>query len=167
MVLAFNKIDDLLRDPHHEAELLSYKSRPRGEDGASPARGSTGAIAQVQDRLQAAIAMDMARARERGTLSTEDALRIMKGTAMLQRLEQASSLAADGGESSGPPPGAAAFGVGCTAVCVVVTATHLICANAGDSRAVLSRGGQAVRCRGTTSPTTRVSEGASRRPAPR
>lgn len=34
--------------------------------------------------------------------------------------------------------------VGTTAVVLAVTAEHLVVANAGDSRAVLSRGGQAV-----------------------
>ena len=38
----------------------------------------------------------------------------------------------------------AAETVGTTAVVMAVTAGHLVVANAGDSRAVLSRGGQAV-----------------------
>jgi len=33
---------------------------------------------------------------------------------------------------------------GCTAICVVVTPTHVVTANAGDSRAVLCRAGASV-----------------------
>lgn len=150
-VRTFNRMDDLLRDPRFETELLSYKnavgSAEIGEDGApGTGRHSVNEVAsQVQDRLHAAITMDMQRARERGTLSTEDAMRIMKGTAMLQRLEQAGHRASQSGAVSvGPLPGMAGFAVGCTAVCVMVTPTHVVCANAGDSRAVLSRAGNAV-----------------------
>lgn len=161
LVRTFHRMDELLRMPEHENELLAFKRRPSADggqqadlltspqaetmeqDGSDPAAAAAGRpspptqVSQVQSRLQAAIATDMAQARDRGTLSTQEAMRIAMGMSFLQRL--------DGSASAAPAvPGTAALNVGCTAVCVAITASHVICANAGDSRAVLSRNGRAV-----------------------
>jgi hypothetical protein len=45
---------------------------------------------------------------------------------------------------------------GCTAIAVVVTPTHIVTANAGDSRACLSRGGKNV-VGGSSSPSLSLS----------
>mmetsp|Transcript_99009 Transcript_99009/g.284568 ORF Transcript_99009/g.284568 Transcript_99009/m.284568 type:complete len:437 (+) Transcript_99009:78-1388(+) len=143
LVRTFNKMDELMSSPEYEQEILSLKGGTGDQEGASGSgrRAARPGVQQVQDRLHAAVALDMARARERGTLSTQEAMRIMKGTALIQRLEGATSALAT---AAAPPSGMAAHGVGCTAVCALVTSTHVVCANAGDSRAVLSRRGQTI-----------------------
>mmetsp|Transcript_50767 Transcript_50767/g.146442 ORF Transcript_50767/g.146442 Transcript_50767/m.146442 type:complete len:449 (+) Transcript_50767:107-1453(+) len=167
LVRAFNGIDDMLRQPEFEEELLSYR-KPRNSNGAendrptSPPRdpagegsqdggaGVSGGQAQqsscpsqvqaVQDRLQAAVAADMARANEKGSLTSQEAMRIAMGMSFLQRLEGSAAQ----GSSSPADSSTCALNAGCTAVCVVITDTYLVCANAGDSRAVLCRGGRSV-----------------------
>jgi len=51
---------------------------------------------------------------------------------------------ADTSEPHAENPAAAAFAVGCTAVCVVMSRSYIVCANAGDSRAVLCQQAKAV-----------------------
>merc|ERR1719422_2327476 len=117
--------------PSAEGEPPGESSGVNGNKPSPPQQ-----VSQVQNRLQAAIASDMQRARDRGTLSTQEAMRIAMGMSFLQRL--------DGSQAAPSAPGSAALNVGCTAVCVAITEGHVVCANAGDSRAVLSRGGHAV-----------------------
>lgn len=180
LVRSFNNMDDMLRMPEHESEIVSFKRRSAAADqpgspgmltrppeermsgddgggGEEPPPGSgednvarhsivdprdhaapSSQVSQVQNRLQSAVAADMAKARERGTLSTQEAMRIAMGMSFLQRLD------GSGSSSTPVPPGGAALNVGCTAVCVAITDSHVVCANAGDSRAVLSRGGRAM-----------------------
>jgi len=166
LVRSFNGIDEMLRRPEFEAELLSYRHARNGAfegerveqtapeaqaQGDAPQDGPAGdadaqppgppsQIQAVQDRLQAAVAADMSRANERGAVTSQEAMRIAMGMSFLQRLEGS-------GQGSSSPAGGTcncAHNAGCTAVCVVITDTYVVCANAGDSRAVLSRAGRSV-----------------------
>merc|ERR1719203_773643 len=77
-------------------------------------------------------------AKEKGALTKEEAMHIMMKMNLLKRLEVQAAEA--------PPmgPTGAADSVGCTAVCVLLSETEVLCANAGDSRALLCRAGKAV-----------------------
>lgn len=63
---------------------------------------------------------------------------LLSGLASLRRVHKALSQ-----DASPAQAGGAADAVGSTAVCVLVSKDELVCANAGDSRAVLCRGGLA------------------------
>ncbi|CAK9027895.1 Protein phosphatase 2C homolog 2 (PP2C-2) [Durusdinium trenchii] len=116
---AFPRMDDMLRAREYHEELLSYRN----------SRESGGSEVPVED-LQNSIKDDMAEARNRGALSKEGAEHILMKMMMLQRM---SASASDPANS-----------VGCAAVVVLITPSNIICANAGDSRAVLCRGGRPV-----------------------
>jgi len=152
LVKTYNGMDEMLRRPESEEELLSYRKKRgfpqegaedaggEGRDGAAANRNMSPQMQMVQDRLQAAVSADMQRAQERGALTSQEAMRIAMGMSFLQRLEgSAERPTAASADGAGP-----AFSAGCTAVCVIITDTHVVCANAGDSRAVLCRGGRAV-----------------------
>jgi len=117
-------------------------------DGAASGGSNAGAskdneaVQQVQHKLQEAIATNMARAQQRGKLSKQEAVRIMQGMSFLRRLE--ASMGSAGATEAALPRPMVAHSVGCTAVCVMITDKHIVCANAGDSRAVLCRGGRAI-----------------------
>jgi len=118
----FPRIDDMLRQHEYHQELLSYRNQQEGP--------SVPPEVPVED-LQNSIKDDMAVARTRGALTKEDAEGILMKMMMLQRM--------NGGQSVDP-----AHSVGCAAVVVMVTPNKVICANAGDSRAVLCRRGRAI-----------------------
>jgi len=67
------------------------------------------------------------------------AAKIVSDLAKLKKLHQVMSM-----ENHLVPMGSAADHVGATAVCVVCSEEEIICANAGDARAVLCRGGRAM-----------------------
>jgi len=144
----FHTMDDMLRSPEHEREILSLKQGPgKGSStgsGPSSADGETGEEEpaaetpkpRVLSVLQSSIQSDLAQARDKGSLSREEATQVMMKMALLRRLE-----------NQGPvdnPDAGAADNVGCTAVCVLLSKAEVVCANAGDSRAVLCRKGKPV-----------------------
>ena len=106
----------MMRQRDYHPELLSMRNRQ--EEEVPP------------DQLQNSIKDEMADARARQSLSKEDAESILMKMVMLQRLNASASEPA--------------HAVGCAAVVVLLTATQVICANAGDSRAVLCRRGRPV-----------------------
>lgn len=86
--------------------------------------------------LQSSIQSDVAEARTKRSVTKDEAQKMMFKMALLKRLEnQAWNLHSEVG---------VADKVGCTAVCILLSAGQLVCANAGDSRAILCRGGRAV-----------------------
>mmetsp|Transcript_69056 Transcript_69056/g.202166 ORF Transcript_69056/g.202166 Transcript_69056/m.202166 type:complete len:398 (-) Transcript_69056:104-1297(-) len=141
----FHLMDDMLRAPEHERELLSLK-QGSGRGSQAAGSGSTSEDGEEEDSdapkprmlsvLQNSIQTDLAQARDRGSLSKEEAQQVMMKMALLRRLENQ-------GPAENPDAGAA-DNVGCTAVCILMSKTEVVCANAGDSRAVLCRQGKQV-----------------------
>lgn len=140
---AFHSMDDLLRQADGERELAAIKQGVSPNSSSSSAAGhaarcvlpSSRREAQVASFLRASIEGDLAQVRARGGRPTDDErAEAMMKMSLLRRLESLGTAA----------PGRAADGVGCTAVCILITDTEVVCANAGDSRAVLCRGGKAI-----------------------
>lgn len=156
LVGAFHSIDDALRKPEAQQELLAFKGQGRkspdtqaGEessdgDASSPDSASASIPAPATRKgkgaamLQSSLNADLQTAKQRGGLTREQASRLMIKMSLLKRLESADLCSRD--DSSGSV--CAADDVGCTAVCVVLSDTDILCANAGDSRAVLCRAGR-------------------------
>ncbi|CAE7249263.1 ptc2 [Symbiodinium pilosum] len=160
LISAFHAMDDMLRSPEHERQLLALKQAVRpsakgigaaasSSSGSSSDSGSSsGSDSEAEEKedgkkprgvlslLSNSIQSTLEQARDKGSLSREEAKQVMMKMALLRRLEsKAPSLSSDA---------AAADNVGCTAVCVLLSDTEIVCANAGDSRAVLCRGGSPV-----------------------
>ena len=130
-------MDELLRDPNHRDELLSYKSGPAGASEGS----GTGQNSRALSMLQGSIQSDLQELREKkGQVSRDEATQVMMKMMFLRRLEQQMGNTEDLQSSDTSP----ADTTGCTAVTVLVTPTEFYVANAGDSRAVLCRNGIAV-----------------------
>ncbi len=145
-------MDELLRDPVHTPELLSYRAPGQtAEDSTKSSRALT--------LLQGSIQSDLQELREkRGQVSRDDATKVMMKMMFLRRLEQQNQHTVPSDESEdaevnhhNPPPETApgvethpADSVGCTAISVLITPRSFVSANAGDSRAVLCRGGKVV-----------------------
>lgn len=132
-------MDDLLRDPTHKEELLSY--RPSNSNNTDPSAIGTSQNSRALSMLQGSIQNDLQELREkRGQVSRDEATQVMMKMMFLRRLEQQMGSAEEGGG----PEANIADSTGCTAVTVLLTPTEIYVANAGDSRAVLSRNGIAV-----------------------
>lgn len=110
-------MDDLLRDPVNAKQLSRLVGKVPG-----------GAIEDLKKQLQQAQAKH-----SRGDLSPSEQEEMKEKYTRLQKFEQAEK-----GEDF------VADNVGCTAICVLVRESDIVAANAGDSRAVLCRGGKAV-----------------------
>eukprot|EP00747_Dinoflagellata_sp_TGD_P225999 gnl/TRDRNA2_/TRDRNA2_99822_c1_seq2.p1 gnl/TRDRNA2_/TRDRNA2_99822_c1~~gnl/TRDRNA2_/TRDRNA2_99822_c1_seq2.p1 ORF type:complete len:406 (-),score=81.58 gnl/TRDRNA2_/TRDRNA2_99822_c1_seq2:120-1337(-) len=156
----FHSMDDLLRASEGQQEIIALsKSSDCGSSSGSGAAaasgeandagapsgeagkgGAAGRKSKVSSALQTSIENDLHQARAKGSLSKEEATQVMMKMALLRRLDAQGM----GDEGKEPEPGTAADTVGCTAVCVLMTRHEVVCANAGDSRAVLCRGGKAV-----------------------
>jgi len=142
LVRTFHSLDDMLRQPEHGARLLELKRRPSDRGDVAQDKSAVSSAAQLaQARIKNAVnsSMDESR-RAGGRISGDQAKRMVVQMSMLSRLGHLS--AADSSEPQNPAT--AAFAVGCTAVCVVMSSRHIVCANAGDSRAVLCRQAKAV-----------------------
>lgn len=142
LVRTFHSLDDMLRQPEHGTRLLELKEKPGDRrDGGQENSAVSSAARLAQARLQSAVSSGIDESRQAGgRISADQARRMVVQMSMLKRLEHMSAT-----ESSEPKnPATAAFAVGCTAVCVVMSSRHIVCANAGDSRAVLCRQGKAV-----------------------
>lgn len=126
----FHRMDDLVRDPGYRDEIESLKNKPPGEEEGVSGR------------------------------STIDALNALKASLKREQAEEEEGGEEDstGAETEGGRPAADLFerrrrcplpdhdvSAGCTAVAVAVLDDgRVFCANAGDSRAVLCRNGQAL-----------------------
>lgn len=113
----FHGMDDLLRDPKEAKSLARLVGKVPG-----------GAIDDLKKSLSAAQA-----AQQKGQLSEAEQEDMKENYLRLQKFEQA-----DKGEDF------VADNVGCTGICVLVRQEDIVAGNAGDSRAVLCRAGQAV-----------------------
>lgn len=114
---SFHRMDEMLRDPTFAKELARNV-------GKVPA----GAIEDLQKQLS-----EMSQKSQKGTATAADQSEMKDICVKLQKLKEAQK-----GEEFVPDT------VGCTAVCVLVRKQDVITANAGDSRAVMCRKGQAV-----------------------
>jgi len=113
----FHKMDDLLRDPANAKQLAKFVGKVPG-----------GAVDDLKKELSNAQARH-----QRGELSPAEQLEMKEKFTRLQKYEQAEKGA-----------DFVADNVGCTAICVLLREGDILAANAGDSRAVLCRAGQAV-----------------------
>ena len=130
-------MDELLRDPIHKEELLSYRPTIGGSSEGSGSNQSSRALSLLQGSIQ----NDLQELREKkGQVSRDEATQVMMKMMFLRRLEQQMGNA----EEAQPAESSVADSAGCTAVTVLVTPTEFYVANAGDSRAVLCRNGIAV-----------------------
>lgn len=148
---SFHAIDEMLRTEEHleELKILIHGRRtrdrrdsisPGGADVGEAEDPSTSAPPEPKEviLLRASIQQDLTQAKEKGALKKQEAMQVMMKMNLLKRLE-----AQQAAESAAGPVGAA-DSIGCTAVVVLLTAAEVLCANAGDSRAVLCRKGRAI-----------------------
>mmetsp|Transcript_34856 Transcript_34856/g.81442 ORF Transcript_34856/g.81442 Transcript_34856/m.81442 type:complete len:382 (+) Transcript_34856:92-1237(+) len=112
----FHEMDVIIRDPANAQTLSRLVGKVPG-----------GAIEDLKKQLNAVQAKQ-----QKGGLSAEDQVTMKEAVTKLHKYEQA-----DKGEDF------VADNVGCTSVCVMVRQKDIVCANAGDSRAVLCRNGKA------------------------
>jgi len=165
---SFHGMDDMLRSPEHERELLTLRQalRPgsqgrQGQGSASSVSSSSasssgssapssgdeheeGEDAEVSQKpkpkvvsiLTDSIQSDLQEARDKGSISKDEARQVMMKMALLRKLESR--------EPSLNPETGVCDKVGCTAVCILLSEREVVCANAGDSRAILCRKGKPV-----------------------
>lgn len=134
----FHRVDDMLREEEYQDELgvLKADGKPEGAP-AEPESKSRGVAA-----LQRSLTADLSAAKAKGNMSKQDAQTMMMKMMMLKRASSMSSAdATDDAEVIGPRRHTA-NNVGCTAVCVLMTESEVVCANAGDSRAIVCRKGK-------------------------
>ncbi|KAF4677252.1 hypothetical protein FOL47_002491 [Perkinsus chesapeaki] len=170
LVKGYHKMDELLRLPECEPELARYRREgsTNGEDGKSRVASLLQSsieqdLAELRDRGSNLSRQDTAPVMMKmfvlKKLEAQAAAaagnRSNSGNSPTHRNPSGDLAGADDGSSpsgnSSTEGRAALFGpsggvlnVGCTAVTALLTKTHIIVANAGDSRAILCRGGQAV-----------------------
>mmetsp|Transcript_100750 Transcript_100750/g.260303 ORF Transcript_100750/g.260303 Transcript_100750/m.260303 type:complete len:398 (-) Transcript_100750:77-1270(-) len=144
----FHAVDEQLRQPEQGRVLLALKqgrdlssTDDGGPEEESPAPRAEGKTPQVLNHLQDSIQTDLEKARDKGSLTKEEAKQVIMKMALLKKME---GRDAPDSSSVAPGDGTAADNVGCTAVCILLTPSEVVCANAGDSRAILCRGGRPV-----------------------
>jgi len=146
---SFHSVDDMLREPEHQRRLIELKQeQPNVQSGSSVSSSSGSAGAESRQSrtvgaLHSSIQDDLKAARGKGKVTKEEAAKLMLKMTLLKQMEEKESHKLRTDCSSGMLENAGDQ-VGCTAVCVAVSKTHYVCANAGDSRAVLCRGGKAL-----------------------
>lgn len=141
LVRGFHRMDDMLRDEQYRTELAALKGKPEANESRKSSIQSEGAERGV-GTLKKAIKADMMDFKLKGTINKKEAAHMMMKMALLKRVNL--NLGKDPAIPSSAPPPVTADSTGCTAVCVLKTEEEFICANAGDSRAVLCRRGKAI-----------------------
>jgi len=131
LVSTFHRMDELVMSEENFAELESYKTAAAAGAGTTPA-----AAGQSPAEMKKNITEKM---QGGGALTREDAYELMMKMMELKKLEESA-----GGGADAAPAKSAALDAGCTSVVVAVRDKTIVCANAGDSRAVLCRAGKAV-----------------------
>lgn len=169
LTASFHEIDDMLRAPETRRELAALKrvvDEPVGDEAASSTDGAVslgnrrgvgepvgdeaasstdgeappGQQPRLVSYLETSIKQDLKSARDKGALTRDEASQVMMKTMLLKRLKAQTNQQPEASASDS----SSAENVGCTAVCILLWESGVICANAGDSRAVLCRRGQAV-----------------------
>jgi len=142
----FHTMDDLLISPDHERELLLLKqgktigssssSSPAGPSGSPSGSADADPDASSEEEADERRGREGPEAKDKGPLTREEATQAMMKMALMRRRQDEAA------------PGSAtahvADSVGCTAVCVLMSQAEVICANAGDSRAIMCRAGKPV-----------------------
>jgi len=127
LIKSFNKMDTMLLE---DANLDFLASLQQGHEGGGDLKSKAAAL--VSDSIQT----QLSNARERGHFTLPEAQNVMAKATLLKRLETA--------EVPVNPPKNGAGHVGCTAVCILMSQNLIVCANAGDSRAIMCRKGKVV-----------------------
>eukprot|EP00747_Dinoflagellata_sp_TGD_P162769 gnl/TRDRNA2_/TRDRNA2_180746_c0_seq1.p1 gnl/TRDRNA2_/TRDRNA2_180746_c0~~gnl/TRDRNA2_/TRDRNA2_180746_c0_seq1.p1 ORF type:complete len:442 (-),score=65.17 gnl/TRDRNA2_/TRDRNA2_180746_c0_seq1:212-1537(-) len=147
MTRAYHGIDDMLFAPEHQEDLVKFKSQGQqkasgeGEAGqAGPPAGASGPKERIVHMLENSIQSDLQSAMTKGTLTKDERTKLMLKMSVLKQAESKGLGISDPSQGTG----LAADPVGCTAVCVMISDTSIVCANAGDSRAILCRRGKAI-----------------------
>lgn len=146
---SFHSMDVMLESPEAAECLLKLRKAPSPQ-GPNEQTGASSTADGTKERdkssvltaLQGSINSQMAEAKEEGSLTKAEAAKMMMKMALMRRLGK--SQQAEPGASGLAVASGLAENVGCTAVCVLLSSTEIVCANAGDSRAVLCRNGRAV-----------------------
>lgn len=159
---AFHSMDDMLRQDKYRDELLGFRGRRNGNHTSSntakdvdagvndevPHDIGTDAASRATLSLRESISQDMEKVTARGTLTKQEAKQMMMNMVLMKKAEAAAAAAqaypSPESSQSYDYPEVPANHVGCTAVCVLLTGNEVVCANAGDSRAVLCRRGRPV-----------------------
>jgi hypothetical protein len=135
---AFHRMDVMLRDDKHSSEIrsLSRDASAAASPGAAGAAGAGGGAGGSAAVVRSSIDSSLEDARKKGKLSQKEAMEIMLKMMALQRMEKGGAAGGAGkgaagvnGESAGDEVTAA----GCTANVVLLTSTHVMCANAGEN----------------------------------
>eukprot|EP00960_Hanusia_phi_P074635 768280-Hanusia_phi.AAC.4 len=165
--IAFHRMDAMLREKKYAVELQSLSSSPKSGEPDSPtssSAASTGTGNRNQDAartgnasqdravglVRSSINSSLEDARKKGKLTQKEAMELMVKMMALQRLEKNASASTQGVQQGTEGPNKLnGFSedvtcAGCTANVVILTAKEIFVANAGDSRSVLCRKGQAV-----------------------
>lgn len=134
---SFHALDKMLEQPAYQKTLLGMKNGSAGAQGGEGADGRP--KPKIASALQTSIQSELDQAKGKGSLTKQEATRLMMKISLLKRIEEQQTLPEGINDS-----GTAADGVGCTAVCVLLSKKEVVCANAGDSRAIMCRDGQPV-----------------------
>lgn len=137
----FHRMDDMLREPEYQAELRQFKQVGKRTSTNQDDSG----LSRAASLLQNSIDQSLEQVSVKGVVSRKEANDVlMKQTLKKMILQKAEASAARSSIAGEPQAEATADNVGCTAVCVLLCPSEVICANAGDSRAILCRKGRPV-----------------------
>eukprot|EP00448_Togula_jolla_P034772 CAMPEP_0170621202 /NCGR_PEP_ID=MMETSP0224-20130122/28479_1 /TAXON_ID=285029 /ORGANISM="Togula jolla, Strain CCCM 725" /LENGTH=401 /DNA_ID=CAMNT_0010947453 /DNA_START=24 /DNA_END=1229 /DNA_ORIENTATION=+ len=126
---AFESMDELLQRREFQSELGRYQQ--------AKSSSSTAAQKRLCASIRATLESEVEQARSQGSYNEETANTLMNKMVALQKFERKATGETNSWESP-------IDNVGCTAVSILLTPDSVVCANAGDSRAVLCRNGVAV-----------------------
>lgn len=158
LIQVFHRMDDMLRDHKYAEELEQLKTKDDADDEESRAEGD-GDSAMSMDALEMIKRVFQIKrwqgeqpagsdGSSAGTAEGEDSLASEAAAGGSSGAAAGSSGNGSGSSAAAPPrviePADSRVQAGCTAVVAVKYGNELFVANAGDSRGVLCRGGQAV-----------------------
>jgi protein phosphatase 1G len=135
LIGAFHSIDDLLQHPVHQKELASLRDRISQE---SPLDCDDEQLVKVATLMAFKEADGRRNGKDHACVSKDKVL------ANMMQLKHMQSKIRKKKQPAGLDAMRTADNVGSTAVCVLLSKSEIICANAGDSRAVLCRSGNAL-----------------------
>eukprot|EP00308_Calcidiscus_leptoporus_P016900 CAMPEP_0119398654 /NCGR_PEP_ID=MMETSP1334-20130426/140955_1 /TAXON_ID=127549 /ORGANISM="Calcidiscus leptoporus, Strain RCC1130" /LENGTH=381 /DNA_ID=CAMNT_0007422523 /DNA_START=534 /DNA_END=1679 /DNA_ORIENTATION=- len=147
---AFHRIDEMLLDESNLPELRELKGKANAGANSQPAQGNPNHSNGGEGTVDAA-GTDNTADGAADAVPVEDTMALLQKLVLLKRM-RAASTATTGDASNTTSEGTARIctlpashvEAGCTAVVVLIRGSKVFVANAGDSRAVLCRAGQAV-----------------------